>query len=331
MAELIEKGDIYFFYRPKVNKEKIASIDDMQRFYLVLVPDGEEIGRLFIVGKKRLPEIVKGESRSKTRQWMMNELTDKPEKIGEEFKPVRYKTKTRGRQVQGESIPIGEGRYALFEREGSTRLGYRLNRPSKPGKAQNELGILQEASFVISVRNPEVKVRGFPESEPRYPKKLQKKFTDKRWIDVDDPKLLNYESAQMVLIGAHDSLEKADVKITGKPNLFKKLGLKSADWPTDALEKGKFAKPQLEVEARSPEGDRSKGGRRGGAKAVKTGSAAGIARSLKGVDFPKDHDGLVEYAKSHDAPDEVVEVLEELPKGPFRNMAEVQRAVGEVR
>lgn len=331
MADVIEKGDIYFFYRPKVNDEEIDNLDDVQRFYLVLVPDGGKVGRLFLVGKKRLPEIVKGKPKSTTREWMMNSLTDSPKKIGEEFKPIVYTTKTRGEQEQGEAIPAGEGRYALFERKSSTRLGYKLSRPTKPGKAQKELGILPEASFVISVRNPDVDVPGFPTSEPEYPKRLQEKFADERWIDVDDPELLNHESAQLLLIGAHDTLEQADVEITGKPDLFKTLGLERKEWPTEALEKGELTEPEFGAEAKAPEGDRSKGGERGGAKATQTGSAAGVAKSLKGVDFPKDSDELLDYAKDHDAPDQVIEVLEELPNRTFRNMADVQKAVGEVR
>ncbi len=34
---------------------------------------------------------------------------------------------------KGEAIPVGEGRYAIFERHDSTRLAYRLSSPGKPG------------------------------------------------------------------------------------------------------------------------------------------------------------------------------------------------------
>jgi hypothetical protein len=42
----------------------------------------------------------------------------------------------------------------IGERGNSTRLAYRLSIPETPGKAQTELGILAEASYVISVRTP---------------------------------------------------------------------------------------------------------------------------------------------------------------------------------
>ncbi|KAI8990587.1 hypothetical protein BD414DRAFT_484111 [Trametes punicea] len=37
-AGTIERGHIYFFYRPKVELEEVHSLDDVQRFYMLLVP-----------------------------------------------------------------------------------------------------------------------------------------------------------------------------------------------------------------------------------------------------------------------------------------------------
>ncbi|GKB92015.1 hypothetical protein Tco_0964287, partial [Tanacetum coccineum] len=37
-----EKGEIYFFYRPKVEKEEAHSYDDVQRMYIVLRPESGE-------------------------------------------------------------------------------------------------------------------------------------------------------------------------------------------------------------------------------------------------------------------------------------------------
>lgn len=331
MKAHVEKGDIYFFYRPRVNVEKIQSLDDIQRLHVVLAPDDETTARLFLVGKKRMPEIAKGKSKSTQREWMMNDMTGKLKDIGAALVPLEYETKTRGEQEQGEAIPVGEGRYAIFERDNSTRLAYRLSSPETPGKAQKELGILAEASFVISVRNPAIDVPGFPDSKPDYPKRLQDKFADKRWIDIDDGKLLDYESAQFLLIGAHDDLSEEGVKISGRANLFKTLGLKKREWPTEALEGGKLTEPQMQPEASEPEGDRSKGGERGGKAASNTASAAGIAKALKGTDFPCARSGLIKQAKANDAAREVIEVLNELSDKQYETMADVQKAVGEVR
>ncbi|QTP58829.1 DUF2795 domain-containing protein [Billgrantia antri] len=331
MSDYLEQGEIYFFYRPKVNVERVQSLDDVQRLHVVLAPkDGAKI-RLFLVGKKRLPEISRGKPKSTAREWMMNDLSGKPQEIGKALAPLEYDTKTRGEQEQGEAIPAGEGRYAIFERDGSSRLAYRLTSPDKPGKAQRELGILPQASYIISVRNPAVDVPGFPHAKPDFPKRLEEKFADKRWIDIDDPKLLDYEKAQLLLIGAHDDLGEEGIEITGSANLFKTLGLNEREWPTDALEGGKLAEPQMQAETLEPKRDRTKGGERGGQAARRTASAAGIAQALKGVEFPCDSQALLEQARANDAPQEVVEVLQEIPSREFETMADVQRAVGEVR
>lgn len=331
MTNDIETGDIYFFYRPKVNAQKIKDRDDVQRLHLVLVPDNKATARLFIVGRKQLPEIIEGESKSTERDWMMTYRTGEPKDLAEDLAPLEYETKTRGQQEQGEAIPVGEGRYVLYERHNSSRLAYRLANPEKPGKAQKELGIRSEASYIISVRNPSVKVSGFPDAEPDYPKSLQDKFADKRWIDIDDPRLLNYENAQLLLVGAHSDLSEEDIDITGKPDLFKTLGLKKREWPTEALEEGKMAEPQMQAETKEPTGDRSKGGERGGKAASQAASSAGIAHALKGVDLPTDKSGLIKQAKGNQAGAEIIKVLEDFPSREYTTMADVQKAVGEVR
>lgn len=331
MTDYVEKGDIYFFYRPKVNTQKVQNLDDVQRLHLVLVPDDGDKARLFLVGKKRMPEIMQGKPTSTAREWMMNDMTGKPKAIGVALAPLEYETKTKGEQEQGEAIPVGEGRYAIFMRDNSSRLAYRLSNPKSPGKAQSQLGILAEASYIISVRNPSLDVPGFPDAKPNYPKHLEKKFADKRWLDIDDEKFLDYENAQFLLIGAHDDLSEESVSITGKAALFKTLGLNQREWPTEALKGGQLTEPQMQPEAKAPEGDRSKGGERGGKAAMSTASAAGITKSLKGIDFPCDKSDLVKQAKANQAADDIIDVLNEFPNRQYDTMADIQKALGEIR
>ena len=55
----IEHGDIFFFYRPKIEAETVRGVEDVQRFYMVtsrLQDDGEKY-RLLLLGRKQLPEI----------------------------------------------------------------------------------------------------------------------------------------------------------------------------------------------------------------------------------------------------------------------------------
>jgi hypothetical protein len=82
-SEIIEQGDIFFFYIPKIDTEEVEDIKDVQRFYMVTGTEEstkgkktkEDTYRLFLVGQKQLPEIVDGKSTSKERNWALNILT----------------------------------------------------------------------------------------------------------------------------------------------------------------------------------------------------------------------------------------------------------------
>src|SRR4051812_22722906 len=99
--EVLEQGDIYFFYRPKKGAEEVKDtkeIGDKNQFY-----------RLFVIGKKSLPEIRKSEARASERYWARvggifkdaNELTK--ELLSDEFR-------------KGDAArPVGEGKYAIVK------------------------------------------------------------------------------------------------------------------------------------------------------------------------------------------------------------------------
>lgn len=55
-----ERGEIFFFYRPKIGKEEADSVDDVQRLYLVLRPESGERP----VEEKQDPESGKEGSKS---------------------------------------------------------------------------------------------------------------------------------------------------------------------------------------------------------------------------------------------------------------------------
>ena len=57
MPQVVEHGDIYFVYRPRVEEVSVAGIEDIQRFFVVLSPQGKHLHRLIVIGRKRLPEI----------------------------------------------------------------------------------------------------------------------------------------------------------------------------------------------------------------------------------------------------------------------------------
>lgn len=56
-----ERGEIFFFYRPKIGNDEAHSVDDVQRLYLVLRPESGER----LVEEKQDPESGKEGSKSK--------------------------------------------------------------------------------------------------------------------------------------------------------------------------------------------------------------------------------------------------------------------------
>src|SRR5919198_1361113 len=210
-SQIIEHGDIFFFYRPKVGTEEVEDIEDVQRFYMITSPEygygvgktkknKEDIYRLFLVGQKQLPEIVEGKSTSKERNWALNMLTtSNPDDIHKELLPAEYTTETRGKRRVAAAAPAGEGKYSIVKHYNHTELAYLLELPEIPGPTQREFEIKKEASYIISVKNPNVSIPGFAafseDKKPEeYPRHLMEKFGDRRWINVEDPELLNYEN-----------------------------------------------------------------------------------------------------------------------------------------
>ena len=99
-SKIVEQGDIFFFYRPKVGTEEVSNIGDIQRFYMVTVPETKDRKyRLFVLGRKQLPEIVGGKSTSEERNWALNTLTtNNPEDIRKELLALNMKQRQEARE-----------------------------------------------------------------------------------------------------------------------------------------------------------------------------------------------------------------------------------------
>jgi hypothetical protein len=55
MAKVLERGNIYFAYRPRVEEDTAGALEDIQRFFMILSPYDSQQYRLLVVGRKRLP------------------------------------------------------------------------------------------------------------------------------------------------------------------------------------------------------------------------------------------------------------------------------------
>jgi hypothetical protein len=78
--------------------------------------------------------------------------------------------------------PVGEGKYAIVDHNNHTELAFVLELPKELGEAQKELGIEQEASYIINVINPNIPKREeyLPtiEEAPKYPESVLRDFND---------------------------------------------------------------------------------------------------------------------------------------------------------
>ncbi len=108
--------------------------------------------------------------------------------------------------------PAGEGVYALLRTNGKMHLAWALELPEQPGEVQKAFNIPAQASLAISIKNPE---KGGPrsaqlseEQKADYPQRLQKEFRDRRFA-TEDPRLLDYEGAEIILIGARKNPSQA--------------------------------------------------------------------------------------------------------------------------
>jgi Protein of unknown function (DUF2795) len=361
-SQIIEHGDIFFFYRPKVGTEEVEGIGDVQRFYMITSPEekgkrqgNKDIYRLFLVGQKQLPEIIEGKSTSKERNWALNTLTtSNPGDIHKELLPAEYTTETRGKRRIAAAIPAGEGKYSIVKHDGHTELAYLLELPEIPGPTQREFEIRKEASYIISVKNPNINVPGFAAfssgKKPEYPIHLMEKFGDRRWISIENTELLNYENTQLLLIGARkkDVEEELGIDIDEQnetersADIFKELKIKREQIPLRPLLKGEFPQKEeipmaREVKQLSPEeAPGVRGGKIGGkTAATRATSAAAIAKVLSGIEFPKDKSKVIDYAEKNktklDEPEQAINTLKEIPNRTYHSVAEVEKALGTIR
>src|SRR5215831_5643163 len=156
MADVLEDGEIYFFVRPRVDRERPRTLEDVQRLLVVLRPWPGGLMRLLVVGRKRLPDIAEHE-----RFWSFVDIVARrSEDLREAMRPRTYWTRTRGVRTQPAARPTGDGVYVVARHDAHTHLAYALAEPQpdpEPGpedQVRRDLNIEPVASYIAAVRNP---------------------------------------------------------------------------------------------------------------------------------------------------------------------------------
>ncbi|MGB7664571.1 MAG: hypothetical protein WBL67_17705 [Nitrososphaeraceae archaeon] len=241
-STILEQGDIFFFYRPKVRSENVESIEDVRRFFVVLAPESKNLYRLLVIGKKSLPEIRESEARSSERYWArVGGIFDDPTQLTKELLSKEFREGDMARLV-------GEGKYAIVDHSNHTELAFVLELPKELGEAQKELGIEKEASYIITVINPKMPRREeyLPRTgeAPKYPESVLNDFgNDENFVPLSrNLRFIDYQNAQIILIGARE----------GKDTLTQELGItveneSENDHSADIFTRLKIRKDQVPI------------------------------------------------------------------------------------
>lgn len=162
-SNILERGIVYFLTRNRVGIEDSNDVGDLQRTYFVLrpltghkigegpIPD-EKVSRLIALPKKTFPK----SARDRFMTFVEKSNVTIKELRETFFQGKEYETKTQGTRHQPPVAPIGEGVYAITRSEDdTTHLVYSLTIPEELGELQEDLGLKDQGSFIISVKNPE--------------------------------------------------------------------------------------------------------------------------------------------------------------------------------
>jgi hypothetical protein len=207
MGRMLEEGSIELFYRPRVEEHDPGSIDDVQRLLIVLCPKGRARYRLIAVGRKRMEK----------RFWGFVDLVlDDSRDLDAALSAHVYGTKTRGVRHLPAAREFARGDYQIEEHDGHTHLRYVL-REMRHDKVAEDLAVEPEASFIVSVANPDpaawdlaelpdMQMDLFDETEVHvtiptpFPPALQQRFEGRRYAPLDTAAWLDHPGAELIFI-----------------------------------------------------------------------------------------------------------------------------------
>jgi hypothetical protein len=189
MVDVLEQGTIGFLYRPRVQLDVARGIEDVQAFYVVLLPAGGASARRVRVGRKRLPG---GQGRE--RFWAyVDRAGARPAEVVDDLAASEYWTKTRGLRHQPGPRLAAQGAYVIARHGTHVHLAYALHRGG-PTEVREDLRIAAEASYVVA---------SFARSVPGGGRGTQ--GDDRRFLPLE-PEHLDVPGTELVLIAAGDAL-----------------------------------------------------------------------------------------------------------------------------
>jgi hypothetical protein len=185
MVEVLERGDIQFFFRPTVRSaERADEPVGVQSFFVVLSPAGGHVHRRVRIGRKRMP------APSGERFWGRVERVGSLARVlGDQLEDEHYTTKTRGERYQPGARPIASGCYAFVRHEAHTHLVYRVE-DSEP---------LEDIPYEVRVPEAASNVVLFERTPP----------ARALWTTNGYPAQLDQEGEELVLVGVGEDPERS--------------------------------------------------------------------------------------------------------------------------
>lgn len=225
MISALECGDLYLFYRPRVECEQVTSVDDVQRFFVILRPDDRHLYRRLVVGRRRLPDPKKQE-----KHWaFVDRVGPDVREVIDDFRATTYQSRTRGEQYQPAARPAGEGSYAIVPHDKHVHFAYRLHAPEEPGEVQAQLGIQPQASYIVAVRNPEVTTLEVGAQSGR-----------RRFLPLH-PDLLDRVDTDLVILGVEAMIANVTAEWSYVDEVLHELANDRHDHPTEPLYEARWA------------------------------------------------------------------------------------------
>lgn len=195
-AEVIEAGNVAFFYRPITGVDHPQTSDDLEHVFLVLFPDDQarHQNRLLTFQSGYFPPVIPDLDLPEEREWAYVSATwdDPRQVIGAIVNPRDGTSVTR---------LAGDGRYGVVRQGGQSYFIYLLRRPKRLGHAQQTLLMERQASFRVIVQEPCVPTPLCLKETATYPAELADRFDGHVAIPLDPSDFLDYPWTQVLFIG----------------------------------------------------------------------------------------------------------------------------------
>jgi hypothetical protein len=197
--DVLERGDIAFFYRPKVQPaDSIVETPGVQSLFVILSPAGGGPARRLRIGRNRMPS-ARGQ-----RYWAEVERVGSFQRVlADQLEAERYTTKTRGERYQPGARAVAQGEYTFVRHEDHVHLDYRVEHAEHPDDLPEEVRVPAEASYVVLFK--------------RHPRSRA------TWTTDGAPEMLDDDGAEIVLVGidadhAHAHADDSDDRLEARLN-----------------------------------------------------------------------------------------------------------------